>query len=90
MDAMLVCAICSEDYPYHRPCDQAHPDLCHWCAAHNLTGGYDSVPHPAPRETPGHWLSRRELAAVSAYMRHVVAVTGTGPLTDLLVTEDGA
>lgn len=84
----LTCTICADAYPWHRACDQAHEGVCHWCWVNNLTGGYDSMPHPAPREVPVPWLSERELAAVSAYVRHVQAVCGTGPLVDLVVTEE--
>lgn len=86
-----TCSICSDKLDYDRACDQAHQGVCHWCAAANLPQeGYEAREHyrapPPPRVLPA--LTPREQAAVAAYVRHVQAVCGTGPLVDLVTEED--
>lgn len=85
---MLPCTICSTLFPYARACDQAHQGVCHSCASLNFSyATLDNVPHPAPREVPVPWLSRRELAAVAAYQRRVLALAGTRSLAQLVTEE---
>lgn len=81
-----VCGICGDPLPWHTLCDRAHKDHCHTCWAANLHQGFDAVEHPAPRAA--HALSAREQQAVQTYTQHVRAVTGTGPLADLLVLDE--
>lgn len=71
---MLVCAICGSALGVASPCRTTHPDHCHGCASLNLSSGWETQPHPAPRETPLLALTQRELAAVSAYQRRVLAL----------------
>lgn len=86
---MLPCTICSTPFAYARACDQAHPGVCHWCAEANFSGHpLDNSVHPAPRETPPLALTQRELAAVSAYQRRVLALVGPLPLAGLLLPEE--
>lgn len=84
----LTCSICAETLAFHRPCDQAHEGVCHDCFSLNLLSGLDAREHPAPQAPPV--LSPRAQRAVAAYVQHVLAATGTGPLADLLVMEEEA
>lgn len=85
---MLDCAICGGPLSAHHPCSRAHEDVCHACAALNLTGGSDARPHPAPRETPTLALTPRESQAVQAYQRRVLALVDPQALARLLTEED--
>lgn len=84
-----TCAICADKLYYDRHCAQSHPDICHSCAELNWSGTtLDNPRHPTPQAPPV--LSPRAQRAVAAYVQHVLAATGTGPLADLLVMEEEA
>lgn len=82
----LVCSICSEPFPAHHPCDQAHPGVCHGCAELNLRGGFDAREHLAPQAPLT--LTPRDVQALVRYRLHKQAVLGTGPVGPHVVTEE--
>ena len=89
---MLICSICSGAYPWHRPCDQSHPGVCHWCASLNMGGTpLDNPAHEAPPEgrpppPPPHplpppvraVLDAATAAALDAYAAHVQRTAAAG------------
>jgi hypothetical protein len=81
---MLQCAICSEKFPFHRPCDQSHSGLCHSCASLNLSQTpIDNPAHdaPPPPPLPPHVcavLDAATAAALDAYAAHVQRTEAAG------------
>jgi hypothetical protein len=70
---MLTCAICSDPYPWHRPCDQAHAGVCDACWRLNLSGNpLEAEAHPAPLEA---------VPALSAYITRMVGEVPAWPYT---------
>jgi len=80
---MLICTICSTLYPWHRPCDQNHPGVCHSCASLNMQSPIDNPAHdaPPPQTLPPPVravLDAATAAALDAYAAHVQRTEAAG------------
>ena len=81
------CGICGAPLQLTAACRAVHEEHCHDCYRLSLAGGTPER-HAHQRPAPSVVLSSADVQALVRYQQHVQAVTGTGPLVDL-VTEEG-